>query len=97
MRVSGASRCVMTACTPGMASAAAVSMDVTRAWGWGERSTLACSIPGRFRSAVYRARPVTFSASPSRGVSRPTIRSASWLCLFSPLSVMGVLGGWMWV
>ena len=38
---------VSTACTPGRARAAAVSIDTIRACACGERSTAACSMPGQ--------------------------------------------------
>jgi hypothetical protein len=43
---------VITACTPSSAAAAAVSIETIRACACGLRSTAACSIPGRTRSAM---------------------------------------------
>ena len=54
---------VRIAFTPGMASAALVSMLLTRACGKGLRRSRANSIPGARKSSVYRARPVTLARS----------------------------------
>jgi hypothetical protein len=48
----GISRPVTTACTPGIASAALVSIDKMRACGCGERRILPCSIPGSTMSSA---------------------------------------------
>ena len=50
-----------TAFTPGMASAAEVSIDTMRAWPWGDRRNTPCNWPGRLRSAAKRALPTTLS------------------------------------
>jgi hypothetical protein len=47
----GMSAPVMTALTPGTASAAVVSIDTTRAWACGLRTSTPCSIPGSVKSA----------------------------------------------
>src|SRR5688500_3919998 len=62
----------MTARTPGRALALLVSIFLMRAWAWGLRSSLACSIPLGFRSATYSVFPVTFSAPSARGIASPT-------------------------
>ncbi len=49
---SAASRPVITACTPGAARAAAVSIRPILAWANGLRSTAACRVPGVIRSAM---------------------------------------------
>ncbi len=46
----GTSVCVSTACTPGSASAAEMSMERIRACACGLRSVAPCSIPGTLRS-----------------------------------------------
>ena len=63
---------VMTAFTPGSASAFEVSIETMRACGWGLRSTLPMSWPGRLKSAPKRARPVTLSTPSGRIVRVPT-------------------------
>src|SRR5215475_14725951 len=62
----------MTAFTPGSASALDVSIETTRAWAWGLRSTRPTSWPGRLKSAPNRARPVTLSTPSGRTVRVPT-------------------------
>src|SRR5215510_1137713 len=62
----GKSLTVITALTPGNASAFAVLMDLMRAWAWGLRSTLPCNMPVRRISPPYTARPVTLSAPSGR-------------------------------
>ena len=68
----GKSSLVITALTPGMASASDVSMEMIRAWACGERTTMPWSWPGRLRSAAKRARPVTFSSPSWRTGRVPT-------------------------
>src|SRR6476646_9857028 len=63
---SGKSLAVTTALTPGSFSAFEVSIDLMMACGWGLRSTLPISWPGRLKSAPKRARPVTLSAPSGR-------------------------------
>src|SRR5688500_11162881 len=70
----GASRWVITARTPGNASALAVSMRAMRACAWGLRITFATSIPGRSMSPVYLARPVTRSTASMFGPRLPITR-----------------------
>jgi len=43
---------VITAWTPGIASAFEVSIDLMRAWGWGLRRTLPQIMPGMWVSAA---------------------------------------------
>jgi len=57
----GRSSTVRIAFTPGIASAALVSMFRTRAWGIGLRSSFAKSIPSARKSSAYFAFPVTFA------------------------------------
>ena len=47
--------------TPGIASAALVSMLRTRPWGMGLGSSFANSIPSARKSSAYFARPVTLA------------------------------------
>src|SRR5215470_3997909 len=68
----GKSALVMTAFTPGRASAADASIDLMRACACGLRRTLPCSMPGKLISAPYRARPVTLS-TPSCRIGRVPI------------------------
>jgi len=49
--VSGKSLPVTTALTPGVRSAALVSIDTMRAWACGLRRTAPCSMPGQAASA----------------------------------------------
>ncbi len=67
----GASKGVTMACTRGRPQAEAVSTDRMLAWGWGLRSTAACSSPGRSRSAVYFASPVSLGSRSLRGTLLP--------------------------
>src|SRR2546426_12401373 len=53
----------MTALTPGRASASRVSIFLIRACGYGLRTILAQSMPGRLRSAPKVALPVTRSGA----------------------------------
>jgi hypothetical protein len=75
---------VITALTPGSASAFDVSMRTIRACGWGLRRTRPISWPGRLKSAPNRARPVTLSAPSGRMGRVPTC-----VCPFVPFSAMG--------
>ena len=50
--VGRASAPVSTASTPGIARAAAVSIELMRAWACGERSTNARAWPGRSKSSL---------------------------------------------
>src|SRR5256886_5193675 len=76
---------VMTAFTPGRASAFDVSMATMRAWGCGLRSTRPMSWPGRLKSAPKRARRVTLS-TPSGGM----VRVPTYPCPFVPFSAMAL-------
>src|SRR6185436_9243609 len=82
---SGRSLPVMTAFTPGRASAAEVSIDLIRACACGLRSTLPCSIPGRLMSAPYLARPVTLS-TPSWRIGRVPMTLNLYSCADSMLT-----------
>ena len=64
---SGRSSAVRMARTPGIASAALVSMRRTRACGIGLSRSLQKSMPSARKSSAYFARPVTF-ANRSGGV-----------------------------
>ena len=57
----GRSSAVRIAFTPGIASAALVSMRTTRACGIGLSSSFANSIPSARKSSAYFAFPVTFA------------------------------------
>ncbi len=63
---------VMTAFTPGSASALEVSIEMMRACACGLRRTRPMSWPGRLKSAPKRARPVTLSTPSGRTVRVPT-------------------------
>src|SRR5256885_10809087 len=76
---------VMTAFTPGSASAFDVSIATMRAWGCGLRSTRPMSWRGRLRSAPTRARRVTLSPPSGRMVRVPT-----YPCPFVPFSAMAL-------
>src|ERR1700730_7156551 len=60
-----------TALTPGIFSAALVSMLLTFACACGERSILPKSIPGRFMSNEYFARPETLNGPSMRDIRFP--------------------------
>src|ERR1700730_6525126 len=77
---------VITALTPGSASALEVSIDTMRAWGCGLRSTRPMSWPGRLKAAPKRARPVTLSAPSGRRVRVPT-----YVCEF-PYVIVSAMG-----
>ena len=73
----GSSRWVSTRCTPGSASAAAVSTRVIAAWLCGLCSTARWSVSASGsdaggRSSVYAARPVTTSTAAGGRVDSPT-------------------------
>ena len=68
----GMSADVITANTPGSASARLVSMDLMRAWACGLLRILPWSMPGSRMSAPYRASPVTFSEPSCRTGRVPT-------------------------
>src|SRR4030095_16452971 len=70
---SGKSSRVITAFTPGNASAFDVSIETMRACGCGLRSTRPMSWPARLKSAPKRARPVTLSTPSGRMVRVPTV------------------------
>ena len=63
---------VITAFTPGSASAFDVSIETIFACGCGLRSTRPMSWPARLKSAPKRARPVTLSTPSGRIVRVPT-------------------------
>ena len=67
---------VMTAFTPGMASAREASIETMRAWGCGLRSTLPHSIPGWLKSAPKRALPgdLLFAVGTNRALPDPKVR-----------------------
>ena len=90
---SGRSADVMTAFTPGRASAWEVSMDRMRAWAWGLRRIPPTSIPGSEWSAANRARPVTLSTPSGRTGRDPTHLNPlplSWFTL-PPFSVAALV------
>src|SRR5438132_3185397 len=64
------SRCKM-ARTPGIFSAAVVSSLTTRPLAIVDSTGTAYSIPGKWKSEVYCAFPLTFNGPSTRGVSRP--------------------------
>ena len=74
----GRSALVTTACTPSIASAADVSIDLMRAWACGLRKTAPQIILGNLMSAPYNARPVTLSR-PSWRIGRVPITLYSLL------------------
>ena len=61
-----------TACTPGSASAADVSMPRIAARANGLRTKHACSIPGSAMSSTYVPWPVSSRASSTRLTRAPT-------------------------
>ncbi len=65
------SAAVKTACTPGSASAAEVSMETMRARGCGLRTKQACSMPGRVTSSTKVPAPVSSRASSTRCTRLP--------------------------
>jgi hypothetical protein len=66
--------------TPGTAQAAVVSNLRIRAWGWGLRSILPVSMPGKMTSAVYRVSPVTLSGPSMRLMDCPMI--SDWKTIY---------------
>ena len=69
---SGAPDGVSTLWTPGIARAAAVSIETIRAWAWGERSSFRCNSPnGGGTSSVYRTAPVTTAGPAGVATLRP--------------------------
>ena len=65
------SRAVSTAWTPGIASAAAVSIPRMRACGCGLRTKAPCSMPASLMSSTKRARPVRSAGSSTRATRAP--------------------------
>jgi hypothetical protein len=65
------SAAVTTARTPGMASAALVSMARMRPWPTGLRRKAACHWPSRFRSPIYSPRPRRKRKSSTRSTELP--------------------------
>ena len=72
---------------------ARTSMLSISAWGNGLRRTLPSSSPGKSRSAVNRALPVTFSTPSVRRMERPTVVSCSSTSLGSRLATLRT-NGW---
>ena len=68
---SSTSSAVMTASTPGMASASVASMRSMRAWACGLRTMAACAISGRVMSAMNVPPPRSRRSSSKRGMLRP--------------------------
>src|SRR5438552_3237164 len=80
------SRCKM-ARTPGIFSAAAVSSLTTRPLAIVASTGTATSIPGKWKSDVYCASPLTFNGPSTRGVLRPigeTVGASCVVCIFAP-------------
>ena len=81
----GKSAAVMTALTPGRASALLVSRRRIRAWGCGLCSTVPWRASGTLTSAPYLALPVTMSTAASLGVRRPiTLNSLDVVAMVPP-------------
>src|SRR5512132_670255 len=74
----------ITSSTPGMASAAEASTPAMRAWASGLRTMRPWAMPGRDRSTVNLAWPVTRATPSTLGTERPM----SW-----PSAVMAVVPG----
>src|SRR6266852_7183700 len=74
---------VMTASTPGSASAALVAMRCTRAWGYCVLRMAPWAMRGRVRSWRNCVCPVTFSAPSRFGVSLPMTLKLTAVCLSS--------------
>src|SRR5438034_7346118 len=70
---------VSTAFTPGTPAARDVSIERTRAWGWGLRSSFAKSIRGKKRSSANRVTPVTFAVASTLRWALPTTRKPAAL------------------
>src|SRR5437660_6607239 len=80
------SRCKI-ARTPGIFSAAAVSSLTTRPLAIVASTGTAYSIPGKRKSEVYCAFPLTFNGPSTRGVLRPTGEAVGASCdvgMFAP-------------
>src|SRR5947209_2883818 len=80
------SRCKM-ARTPGIFSAAAVSSLTTRPLAIVASTGTAYSIPGKWKSEVYCAFPLTFTGPSTRGVLRPigeTVGASCVVGMFAP-------------
>src|SRR4029077_2268869 len=69
--LAGTSAAVKTAWTPGRSRARFVSIDTSRAWACGERSTAPCSMPGTRTSSTNRPLPFTNRSPPSLGCASP--------------------------
>ena len=82
---------VITAFTPGSASAFEVSIDLMRACACGLRSTLPISMFGTCMSAPNLARPVTLSTPSGRSGRVPTILSSRSLNPFIVTSFIAQL------
>ncbi len=65
--------CVCTARTPGMASASAVSIPVTRAWAIVDRTKTTCTVPSGAMSSKYLASPRRMRGSSRRWTGLPRI------------------------
>src|SRR5207302_7038878 len=88
------SRCKM-ARTPGIFSAAAVSSLTTRPLAIVASTGTAYSIPGKRKSEVYSAFPLTFTGPSTRGVLRPigeTVGASSFVRIFAPSLASGCRG-----
>src|SRR5262245_11407138 len=79
------SRCKI-ARTPGIFSAAAVSSLSSRPLAIVASTGTAYSMPGKWKSAVYCASPLTLTGPSTRGVSRPTgdMAGVSWVLIGTP-------------
>src|SRR4051794_8637976 len=66
-------RAVITASTPGTASASPESIETMFACARSERTATPCAAPGSARSSAYFARPVTFATPSTRGTEVPEI------------------------
>src|SRR5882724_9406554 len=81
--------------TPGSFSAAAVSSFTTFPFAIFASTGTPYSIPGKWKSAVYCARPLTFSGPSTRTVSRPIGEVVDFSCvvgIFTPLVESGLRG-----
>src|SRR6266511_1794716 len=61
----------MTACTPGMARAGAVSMPRIRAWGWGLRRVAPQTMPSVHRSEEKANSPLVLAGASGRRTLSP--------------------------
>src|SRR5207253_3548460 len=75
------SRCKM-ARTPGIFSAAAVSSLTTRPLAIVASTGTAYSVPGKWKSEVYCAAPLTLAGPSTRGVPRPIGETLGPFCAF---------------